>query len=219
MVRRESKIKGVLAKIKADLQDDVIPCMNAKCNTGGFFSVPLILFSFIEYLGVLWKNPVEKERKSKKKKYFYSCSHFEDAAVPFIKKYLSRVRPEYKKYGGLLYGLYRHSLVHHYHPSVIILNRKERVSWAIIKNSKKGHLTITKKKYPESNGKLINHTILAINLEIFFLDLLKSIDEFEGDALKYSTVGNRILKADKKLNYPRPEYSLPSYVKVDLNNI
>jgi hypothetical protein len=217
MISKQSKIKGILAKIRADLQDDVIPCMNANCNTGGFFSVPLIIFSFIEYLGILWKNPVE--HNNKKRKNFYSRSHIKDAAVPYIKKYLGRVRLEYKKYGGLLYGLYRHSLVHHYHPSVIIINNKERVSWAIVKNFKSSHLICTKEKQLGSNGKFINHTILRINLEIFYLDLMKSIDEFEKDALKFSSVGNRVLRADKKLNCPQPDYSLRNYIKDDLNNI
>ena len=217
MISSESKIKGIFAKAKADLQSEVIPCINANRNTGGFYSVPLIIFSFIEYLGILWKNPVERYKK--KRKIYYSHSQIKDAAVPYIKKYLGKVRPEYKKYSGLLYGLFRHSLTHHFKPNVIILNDKEKLSWGIIKNSKNNHLTFSKKKYPQSNGKLINHTILTINLEVFFQDLIESIDKLEKDALKYSSVRNRILRADKKLNCPQPENSLLDYIRNDLKNI
>ena len=132
---------------------------------------------------------------------------------------MGRVRPEYKKFAWLLYGLYRHSLVHHYQPTVILTNKNEKVSWAIVKNSKSNHLICTEKKYPESNGKLMNHKILTINLEIFFADLMRSIDEFEKDTLKYFSVSKRILRAYDKLNRPRPEDSLSSYIKDDLKNI
>lgn len=217
MISSESKIKGIFAKAKADLQSDVIPCMNANCNTGGFYSVPLIIFSFIEYLGILWKNPVE--RHNKKIISYYSKSQIKKVAIPYIKKYLGKIRPEYKKYSGLLYGLFRHSLVHHYQPNVIILNNKEKISWGIIKNSTRYHLSCTREKYPSPNGELISHTILTINLDIFFQDLIKSIDEFEKDALKYSSVRKRVLRADNKLIRPRPENSLPDYIKDDFKNI
>ncbi|MCH7965290.1 MAG: hypothetical protein IH852_15280 [Bacteroidetes bacterium] len=220
MIERKSKIKGILAKIRADIQADVIPCMNANNITGGYFSVPLIIFSFIEYLGILWKNPVEPDKRNKnRRKNYYSNSHFPDAAIPYIRKYLGKVRPEYKKYGGLLYGLYRHSLVHHYKPNAIILNNKEKISWGILKNSKSNHLSCAKEKYSAPNGKLIGHTILTINLEVFYQDLMKSIDEFEKDVLKYSSVCSRVLRADKKLNCSHPENSLQKYIKKDLKNI
>jgi len=217
MISRANKIKGIFAKAKADLKSEIIPCLNVNCNTGGFYSVPLIIFSFIEYLGILWKNPVEKYRN--KRKSYYSKSQVEKAAIPYIKKYLGKVRPEYKKYSGLLYGLFRHSLSHNFKPNVIILNNKDKLSWGIIKNSSKNHLTFSKEKYPDRNGRLIEHLILKINLGIFYQDLIKSIDELEKDALKYKSVLNNILRADKKLNSPRPENSLPDYVKNDLSNI
>ena len=217
MISSESKIKGIFAKAIADLKNEVIPCINTNCNTGGFYSVPLIIFSFIEYLGILWKNPVEQYKK--KRTSYYSQSQVKYAAIPYIKKYLGKIRPEYKKYSGLLYGLFRHSLAHHFQPNVIILNNKEKLSWGIIKNSSENHLTFSKEKYPEPNGKLINHTVLRINLEVFFQDLIKSIEEFEKDALKYNSVRQRILRAEKKLNRSQPENSLPVYVKNDLKNI
>ncbi len=217
MISRANKIKGIFAKAKADLKSEIIPCLNVNCNTGGFYSVPLIIFSFIEYLGILWKNPVEKYRN--KRKSYYSKSQVEKAAIPYIKKYLGKVRPEYKKYSGLLYGLFRHSLVHHFQPNVIILNNKDKLSWGIIKNSTKNHLTISKEKFTAPNGYLINHFTLNINIDIFFQDLIKSVHEFENDALKYKSVRQNILRAEKKLNKSQPENSLLGYVKNDLKNI
>ena len=214
-----SQIRGILAKIRADIQNDIIPCMDINNTTGGYYSVPIIIFSFIEYLGVLWKNPVERDRKTKKVLNYYSQSHFPDAAIPYIRKYLGIIRPEYKKYGGLLYGLYRHSLVHHYKPTSIILKNKEIISWGILKNSNSNHLSFTKEKYPEPKNKLLNCKILTVNIEVFYQDLMNSIDEFEKDVLKYSSVCKRILQADKKLNRSRPEESLQNYIKSDLLNI
>ena len=216
MLKNESKIKGILAKVRADIMHDIEPCLNINHTTGGFFSVPLILFSFIEYLGVLWKNPVEY--KNKKRVNYYLESHIPKAAIPYIKKYLGKVRSEYKIYSGLLYGLYRHSIVHHYSPSEILVNNKI-LTWEIIKDSRENHLLCTKKKLCKENGKIIEKIILTINIEIFYKDLLKSIDEFEKDALKFKTISNNILRADNKLNNPHPDIFLRKYIRDDLRNI
>ncbi|RLD69602.1 MAG: hypothetical protein DRI87_09435 [Bacteroidetes bacterium] len=76
-------------------------CLNKGNPTGGFFSVPLILFACIEVLAILCKNPVERE--GGKRRNFISCSHHHEA-VEFIRKYLGRIRQEYKNYGGFYTG-------------------------------------------------------------------------------------------------------------------
>ena len=190
-----------------------MPCLNKGNTTGGFFSVPLIFFSCIELLAILWKNPVEYT-KGKKRLNFISKSHAEEA-VQFIKKYLGRIRNEYKDYGGLLYGLYRHSLVHNYQPSVIEINNTNKiVSWEIGKNSNSKHLGLREE---ERNGKI--YKILTINLDIFYEDIQKSINMLESDALKYKTIRDRILRADNKLNRLRPSNFLSKYIQNDLVNI
>jgi hypothetical protein len=213
-MKMEIEIKGLFAKIRADISNSVVPCLNKNNITGGYYSVPLIIFSFIEYLGVLWKNPVE-HKKNKVIKY-YSCSHFPDEAIPYIRKYLASVRPEYKKYGGLLYGLYRHSLVHHFKPTSIILKNGKIISWGIMKSSREQHLSIIESSFYDSKEKFIKCRELTINLEIFYQDLMKSIDDFEIDVLESPSICKRVLRAEKKLNASRPEDTLQKYIKVDL---
>lgn len=218
-MKPENKIRGLFAKVRADIDSAIIPCMDINNIAGGYFSVPIIIFSFIEYLGVLWKNPIEHDKKTKKALKYYSRSHFPDAAIPYMKKYLSNVRPEYKKYSGLLYSLYRHSLVHHFMPSSILLKNGEILSWGIAKGSVQNHLKIVESKFLISSKKVKNCKGLTINLEIFYQDLVKSINKFEFDALKHPTVRKRILRAEKKLNNSRPEDSLQYYVKKELKYI
>ena len=71
------KIKGLFAKIRADLQTELMPCLNRGKKGGGYFSIPLIIFSFIEYLGILWKNPPEKDKRTKKRMTYYTQSKIE----------------------------------------------------------------------------------------------------------------------------------------------
>ena len=53
MIKPRNQIKGILAKVRVDLQNDVIPCMDANNITGGYFSVPIIIFSLDSLVIVL----------------------------------------------------------------------------------------------------------------------------------------------------------------------
>jgi hypothetical protein len=219
MDKTKSKVKAILSEIKHRLRQDVIPSMNKNCRTGGYFSVPLILFPCIELLGILWKNPVEYDNKTKKKRNFIAESHVKEA-VEYIRKYLGRIRQEYRKFGGVLYSLYRHSLTHIYQPSVIKLNNNERLSWKIAKNSSQNlHLNLEIENCGETRGQTITYKMLSIDLDIFYQDILKSIDELEKDALKFKNVRNNIIKADRKINRSRPANSLSAYSRDDLIHV
>ena len=211
------KIKGLFAKIRDDLQTEITPCLN-RGNRGGYFSVTLIVFSLIEYLGTLYKNPIEKDEKNKRRTY-YTKTQIQKTAIPYIQKYLGRVRQEYKIYSGLLYALYRHSLVHYFHPTEILFDNK-KITWKIIKGSKKDHLLCTKQKTNYSKVKFTEQITLAINIDILIQDLFSSLDEFEKDALKFKKISTNIIRADKKLNNPRPAFSFTQkYIIHDLENL
>lgn len=213
LIKRNSRIKGILNHIRAELREDLYPYFNVIGSNRGFYSVTIIIFSFIEYLGILWKNPVEYSKNGKKRKNYYTNSHIPDAAVPYIKKYLGRIREEYKQYAGVLYGLYRHPLVHQYHPGMIRARNNDIISWSIAINFHEDHLSLSKSVQPTSTGKLMSYKVININLKAFYIDLLNSIDELEKDALRFQSIGTNILRAYKKVKTPRPFDSLPEYIK------
>jgi hypothetical protein len=216
MLKKQANLRSLFSIIRQRLKDDTIPCMNKGKTTGGFFSVPLILFSCIELLGILWQNPTEYADKKKKKgrKSYFASSHAQ-AAVSFMRKYLGKFRKEYKNYSGILYGLYRHNLAHNYQPGIIKINNIVRLTWEIEKDTKNSnHLKL---RTETRQGK--QYKILTINLDEFYQDVLNAIDALEKDALKHKTIHNKILRADKKLNALRPINSFGPYIQNDLNRI
>lgn len=207
-----AKIKAVFSIIRNRLSEDALPCMNLNCQTGGFFSVPIIVFSCIELLAILWKNPVERDPHTRKRRNFFGNSHI-PCAIEYMRKYLGQIRPEYKIYAGLLYGVYRHSLTHNYQPATIKIDRNKKLSWGLLKTAEEAdHLKVRESPIPGSYQ-------LVVNLSRLYKDVLKSIDILERDAMRFVTLKTKILRADKKLNNPRPAQSLSKYIRGDLQNI
>ena len=99
------------------------------------------------------------------------------------------------------------------------MNNNKKLTWQIIKISKKDHLSFNKKKIV-AKGKLIEQIALRINIDIFIEDLFNSLDEFEKDAQRFKKISTNILRADKKLNNPRPANSFKQkYIIQDLQNL
>ena len=203
-------IKALFSLIRNDLKNAANPHLKIPSTSGGDFFFLLTFFPFIELLGTLWLNPVAENKK------YYTKAHVKEA-VKFMKRYLGKVRKEYRRFGALVYCLYRHPLTHKCSPAVMSLTTKEKISWEISKSYKhKGfHLTVRTETRKE-NKKNIIYKMLRLDITQFYHDLLKSIDEFEKDALKTNKIRRNILCAEKKLNNQTPQNSYSNkYIKAE----
>lgn len=217
MISTQSKIKAVFAKTRADIEGNISPCINTNSHNGGFFSVPIIIFSFIEYLGILFRNPVEVKNGQRLEN--FTKTQIENTSIPYIKEYLGRVRTEYDKYAVLLYALYRNSLVHYFSPNEITISKNQILTWGIIKGSSSNHLALAPEEFHISDNSLIKKLVFTINIDLFYLDLMESIDKFVNDVLNNPIISTNILLADKKLNNPRSLNLIPKYIKNELMKI
>lgn len=190
-IKNTTLIRATIAYIRNTLEDEVIPAMNKGRTTGGFVSVPLLIFSCIELLGVLWKNPQNI--------YYDTIKH----GVAYLKFYMGKVNIRYKRLAGILYFILRHPLTHKFQQDEILLNCDRVLGWALVKNGRKiSHLNIQANR-------------IVVDLNQFYNDLLASIDLFEQDLIRSKNLKIKFRRALIKVEQKRLESDIrrKKYIK------
>jgi hypothetical protein len=140
-------------------------------NNSGYFEIPHLLLTYIEYLSGLFcgKGPKVK---------YTDIRHFFSTYFP----------PQYQKASAWLIYLYRHGLVHEYTPKTISVNSAIKISWFCSLDSTeiKNHLKIL----PSPDNKSDKYH-LRICASEFLKDFKNSINIFCNDILNNS---DRFLK-------------------------
>lgn len=172
--------------LKQFVIEDITPCLQIGVKTrGGFFSVPKLVLTCVDYLGALyvgWNN----ERARDGRPLFTSGSK----AKAYIHNLFGEVYPEYKTHGDLLWEIYRHGTVHLNEPKVL-LNGKRTISWQLFKGDFKertiigGVPTAPGKSVQMSQTHLVPEIVglpgewmLPVCTTCLYEDLLASIDEY-----------------------------------------
>ena len=72
-------------------------------QVSGFHSIPREVFCYIDYLGTISKGPPGTAEK----------------AISFVETYMAAADGRYKKFGRLIYEMWRHGTVHEFDPKVL----------------------------------------------------------------------------------------------------
>jgi len=118
----------LLNDLKALIKENVDPCLQIGVKTrSGFFSVPELVLTCVDYLGALyvgWNN----EKAKNGRPIFTSSSKAEE----YLRDVFGQVFSEYKIRGDLLWEIYRHGTVHLNEPKTL-QNGAKRISWYLFK--------------------------------------------------------------------------------------
>lgn len=120
----------LLNDLKVSVVDDILPCVNPNSNKGGYFGVPKLVMTYVDYLGALYHGYTAKRNKNKRR-IFATGSH----AKKFLKDVFGQTDPNYKKYGDLLWKIYRNGTIHLYEP-LKLKNSTEEITWLAYKGSR-----------------------------------------------------------------------------------
>lgn len=152
------KVKRELKHIRHQIKDDIEVYFRCR-DSGGYFAVPQLVLTLVDYLGALNSG---KGRSSSSKD-----------AVDFIRSYFPA---QYHWKAGLVYHALRHGTVHERRPKRIEILRIGNLYWFLEKDdkSKKEHLIPSKLKI----GK-IEIKALTIVLPELVSDLKIALDRFE----------------------------------------
>ena len=89
------------------------PCLNPTPSKGGYFAVPRLVLSYVDYLGKL-----------------YRTGHNE-----FIRNVFGALDSNYRKHGLLFWEIYRNGLIHRYEPATLE-NSGKQIKWPIYKGNR-----------------------------------------------------------------------------------
>src|SRR5918995_5366385 len=84
--------------LKVSIVNDVKPCLNLNRDEGGYFAIPRLVLSYVDYLGALYNGYTGLRDKRTNRRIFATNKY----AKIFLDKIIGRIDPNYSKYGGLL---------------------------------------------------------------------------------------------------------------------
>jgi hypothetical protein len=175
--------------MKKIVEDDIKPCLLIGVPNGGYFSVPKLVLSCVDYLGALycgWKTT--EIFNSGRPKFTASWK-----AVKYLEDVFGRVFSEYTVRSKLLWEIYRHGPVHLNEPKTL-QNGARTISWYIFKGDWKERTIVgtvptgigtsvqmvLQHLLPMEIIGLHNEWILPIGTTCLYEDLLASLDVYAG---------------------------------------
>lgn len=188
------KVKSYLDNfVKARTNCVLRPLMEMEGTVTGVASLALsfafmaLFFSYVEFLGYLYKDGEKGENLSKN-------------AVDFLREYFGRVNPKYREVGGLLYHIYRHGNIHQLKPKRIRLKDGTIVTWSI--GSGTGDLS---DPWHLTGYKLDGAVVLKVSENSLCNDLASAIDSYYEDLCKNAELRKNFEEAREALDNPETE--------------
>jgi hypothetical protein len=173
--------------LKEIVNEDIKPCLLIGVPTlGGFFSVPRLVLTCVDYLGALYCGWKPTEMTNGRPNFTASWK-----AIKYIQDVLGQAYSEYGVRAKLLWAIYRHGTVHLNQPKVL-QNGAKTIAWHIYKGQlSTGHQLIVS-AVPTGIGTKVempiqhlfpmpirgqsNDWILPISTTCLYQDLLESLD-------------------------------------------
>jgi hypothetical protein len=156
--------------LKVSIINDIKPCL---LGEGGYFSVPRLVLSYVDYLGALFHG--YKHPEQTKQRLFAKHTY----AKRFLKYIFGLLDSNYCYYGDLLWEIYRNGTVHLYEP-LTLQNSGQRITWVTYKGERENAFLPV--PYEVEVTHLVplyfrNHIwIQPISIDCLYLDLVSAID-------------------------------------------
>lgn len=173
-----STIINYLTKdLKKSIENDVYPCLNLGHDEGGYFAVPRLVLSYVDYLGSLYNGYSGKTNKNKRR--IFTDNKY---AKTFLNNIFSKVDSNYGKYGALLWEIYRNGTVHLYSPKTLKdKNSNITIGWITHKLDRNAKLDApynfqAEHLVPHDHGN--NKWSQPISIKCLYEDLISSLDVY-----------------------------------------
>jgi hypothetical protein len=155
--------KRIQGSIKTDVID-VARFHSRRDNkiSGGFFSIPRLVFCYVDFLGQVAFSGGNTETGER-----------------FLKEFFP---PNYRNYAELVYSMFRHGTVHEFFPKTFFVDlpgnrpRRIRIKWLLNNTNKKGNRAANMKFFPMAGKNATIHC--TINTCQIADDLLSAFDVF-----------------------------------------
>jgi len=203
----------ILSDLKGSVIDDVWPCLNLGRKEGGVFGVPRLVLAYVDYLGVLYHGSDGSSVDGAGRRIFTKSEY----AKTFLVEIFGAAHKDYKKYGRLLYDMYRHGTVHLYEPLTFRNSGTgQTIEWSVSKqeiettppkrflgisqpwNLGVFHLIPTKK--PAQTDP--NVWVLPVSINCLYFDLLAALDIYATRLVKEPDLADRFQKTINALLIP-----------------
>jgi hypothetical protein len=151
------EIRKYLTNIKESITKDVGTVLSVYSeNLTGFFAIPRLLFPEIDGLGSLITGKPGATVEN---------------IISYFKLILSEIDPRYAKYAVFITFVYRHGLLHQHTPKVFEYKKKD-IGWMF--NMSNTNNPIDSQRSSHLN---FEHDFLELNMNIFYHDVINSIDK------------------------------------------
>ena len=116
--------------LKTSVLNDVFPCLQLNNQNGGYFAVPRLVLSYVDYLGALYHGYLGRTNNNGRR--IFADGRY---AKAFLNDVFSIIDPNYKKHGDLLWEIYRNGTIHLYEP-LKLENKGKTIDWLVHKRSR-----------------------------------------------------------------------------------
>jgi hypothetical protein len=96
--------------------DDISPCLNLGHDEGGYFAVPRLVLSCVDYLGAFYNG--YRGRKDRSGRRIFTDGKYSKAVLNDL---FGQVDANYRTYSDLLWEIYRNSTIHLHSPKLLKL--------------------------------------------------------------------------------------------------
>lgn len=205
------ELRQYLNDIHIRFKIDTEIAMNLGQSKGGYFSSILIMFSYIEFFGLLYTG----EQNSKN-------------ATKFIRVFMEDINPRYSDIAGILFSILRHGTVHLTKPKKFFIDQEYHgiligkdidcapysdyyvFKWAINENGDDQYYTHLIPKKPKSNhSSNIKHPgikMFPISLKRLFIDIDLAFHNFQEELFENKQLQENCFKLIKKIEEPTRYY-------------
>lgn len=131
-----SEITDYLQKdLKQSVLNDVTPCLGTSTSPEGLFAVPRLVLSYVDFLGALYHGYQGRVAGERRK----FADHL--YAKTFLADIFGQGDANYKRFGGLLWDIYRNGTIHLYEP-MKLQNQGREITWAVHKGPRTYTVTV-----------------------------------------------------------------------------
>jgi hypothetical protein len=187
-LEKNMDVNKILDYLTKDLQksviNDVQPCLNLGRDEGGYFGVPRLVLSYVDYLGALYKGYNGKREPKTGRRIFTSGKY----AKMFLNDIFGQIDPNYVTHGALLWEIYRNGTIHLYSPKILKDVKSNRtIGWMAHKQDRVCQLSssynfLATHLVPHDHGN--NRWSQPVSIKCLYQDLV--IDKYASSIFKDS---------------------------------
>lgn len=161
--------------LKPSIINDVGPCIQPNQASGGYFAVPRLVLSYVDYLGALYHG--YQGRRNRGRRVFADQAY----AKAFLRDVFGQVDGHYRLHGDLLWEIYRNGTVHLYQP-LVLENGGRVINWALYKGPRSSKVAMgglpiaVLVTHLEPSWGAMNHWMLPVSITCLYEDLLQAAD-------------------------------------------